>query len=252
MARIRSIKPEFWVSEQVAECSTNARLTFIGLWNFADDNGVHPAKPKTLKAELYPMDDVTSGQVAEWVEELLRVGLLASFESGGEGYWHITGWSRHQKIDRPSFKYPAPPKDGNSANPARALDEHSPKARRAPPPGEDRSGEDRSGEEGHSPKARTTPKRAPTKTQMPEGFGVSERVKAWAAEKGHSTADLELHLEAFRGKATAKGYTYADWDAAFMEAIRQDWAKLRAVNQANGSRPVGGELDCDHDFRRAR
>ena len=31
MARIRSIKPEFWVSEQVAECSTSARLTFVGL-----------------------------------------------------------------------------------------------------------------------------------------------------------------------------------------------------------------------------
>lgn len=31
MARIRSIKPEFWVSEQIGECSTNARLTFIGL-----------------------------------------------------------------------------------------------------------------------------------------------------------------------------------------------------------------------------
>lgn len=253
MARIRSIKPEFWVSEQIAECSTNARLTFIGLWNFADDNGVHPAKPKTLKAELYPMDDVTSGQVSEWVDELIRVGLLAEFESAGARYWHITGWSRHQKIDRPSLKYPAPPSDGNSPPSRRGLDEGSTNARRAPPPGEDRSGEDRSGEEGRSPKARPTPKRAPTKTRMPDGFTVSDRVKAWAAEKGFGdAAELELHLEAFRGKATAKGYTYADWDAAFMEAIRQDWAKLRAVSHANGSLPAGGELDCDHDFRSAR
>jgi len=50
MARIRTIKPEFWVSEQVGECSPNARLLFIGMWNFCDDRGVHPAKPnRSLK-----------------------------------------------------------------------------------------------------------------------------------------------------------------------------------------------------------
>lgn len=69
MARIRTIKPEFWVSEQIAECSTSARLLFVGLWNFCDDAGVHPAKPKTLKAELFPMDDITTGDVAGWMAE---------------------------------------------------------------------------------------------------------------------------------------------------------------------------------------
>jgi hypothetical protein len=67
-------------------------------------------------------------------------------------------------------------------------------------------------------------KRAPSKTALPENFGITERVRAWAAEKGHNR--LEQHLESFRAKATAKGYTYADWDAAFMEAIRENWAKL--------------------------
>ena len=48
MARIRSIKPQFWTSEQIADCSSNARLLFIGLWNFCDDCGVHPASPARL------------------------------------------------------------------------------------------------------------------------------------------------------------------------------------------------------------
>jgi hypothetical protein len=128
MARIRSVKPEFWVSEQVGECSPSARLTFIGLWNFCDDQGVHPAKPKTLKAELYPMDDITAQQVGEWVRELIDVGLVIEFEASEDGdrYWHVTGWSRHQKIDRPSFKHPAPPSE-DSANDRRA---ESPSARR--------------------------------------------------------------------------------------------------------------------------
>ena len=71
-----------------------------------------------------------------------------------------------------------------------------------------------------------------TKTPIPEDFAVSERVKGWAALKGFNR--LDEHLEAFRRKASANGYAYANWDDAFMEAIREDWAKLRgrAVNGA--------------------
>jgi hypothetical protein len=139
VSRIRSIKPEFWVSEQIAECSTNARLTFIGMWTFCDDNGVHPAKPKTLKAELFPMDDYSAVDVASWVDELLRVGLLAKFTDGGVEYWHVTGWHRHQKIDRPSYKYSPPP---GCPSPAirRMLAEGTTNDHRAPPPGVESNG----------------------------------------------------------------------------------------------------------------
>ncbi len=63
------------------------------------------------------------------------------------------------------------------------------------------------------------------KTGMPADFGVSLRVEAWAREKGYG--HLAEHLEAFKRKVAARSYAYADWDAAFMEAIREDWAKLR-------------------------
>jgi hypothetical protein len=62
---------------------------------------------------------------------------------------------------------------------------------------------------------------------MPDDFGISERVEKWAKTKGHSR--LAEHLERFRSKAKAKAYVYADWDEAFMTAIREDWAKLPAV-----------------------
>lgn len=81
-------------------------------------------------------------------------------------------------------------------------------------------------------------KRAPAKSALPTDFGISARVRSWATEKGHDR--LEQHLESFRAKATAKGYTYADWDAAFMEAIRENWAKLPTkvvqLHQAGGGR----------------
>lgn len=125
MARIRSIKPEFCVSEQLAECSPNARLVFALMWMFCDDQGIHPAKPKTLKAEIFPMDDFTGEQVAEWVGELIKVRLLREYTIGSETYWIVTGWSKHQKIDKPSKKHP-PPLAEDSPSPRRTLAEPSP------------------------------------------------------------------------------------------------------------------------------
>lgn len=77
-------------------------------------------------------------------------------------------------------------------------------------------------------KARSKAKAHAPKTPLPPDFGISRRVQTWADGKGY--AALELHLEAFRSKALAKGYTYADWDEGFMGAIRDDWAGLRSGN----------------------
>lgn len=108
MARIRSIKPEFFTSEQVVECSTNARLTFIGVWCFCDDGGVHPASAKRIKMEVFPGDSFTEAEVLSFVDELKRQRLIFEFETQGQICWHVTGWDRHQRIDRPTFKYPRP------------------------------------------------------------------------------------------------------------------------------------------------
>jgi len=61
-------------------------------------------------------------------------------------------------------------------------------------------------------------------TSLPEGFAISDSVKAWAAEKGFSS--LDAHLEHFVGYAKAGGKQYVDWDAALMNAIRGNWAKV--------------------------
>jgi hypothetical protein len=63
------------------------------------------------------------------------------------------------------------------------------------------------------------------KVAMPTDFGISDRVRDWAADKGHT--DLLAHLEAFRGYALRNSKVYADWDEAFMSAIREDWGHLR-------------------------
>lgn len=228
MARIRTVKPEFWSSEQVMECSPMTRLLFIGLWNFCDDAGNHVNSERTIKAQVFPGDDITSSDVRRMLDELSSNGLVVFYVHDGKEYLHVTGWAKHQRIEKPTYKYP-PYNEGDSEPSRRpVVDSSTPEG----------NGMEGNGEEGKGREA-SSRKRAPSKSPLPDDFGISDRVRAWAAEKGHDR--LDKHLESFRGKAAAKGYTYADWDAAFMTAIRDNWANLPPANVvAMEARPGGG------------
>lgn len=108
MARSRLLKPEFHTSPQVAKCSHSARLAFIGTFNFCDDNGVHVASISRLRMEVFAHDECSDAEVREWVLELLHVGLITLYLVGDEAYWLVTGWGRHQKIDKPTYRHPLP------------------------------------------------------------------------------------------------------------------------------------------------
>lgn len=81
---------------------------------------------------------------------------------------------------------------------------------------------------GDKPKPVKKPK--PVEVPLPEDFGISDRVTKWAAQHGLAGV-LELHFEAFVSTCKAKGYTYVDWDEAFMNAIRKNWAKIEPPKQ---------------------
>jgi hypothetical protein len=113
MARIRSIKPEFWVSEQVTACEIPARLTFIGLWTFSDDEGRHPASIQRLRLEVFPGDaNISLADVEGWVNQLRTQGLVVQYDGQEHGMlWQITGW-HHQRIPKASVsKFPPPTND---------------------------------------------------------------------------------------------------------------------------------------------
>lgn len=117
MARIRTIKPEFWTSEQVVECSATARLLFVGLWTFCDDNGIHPASERRAKMEVFPGDDFTPKQVRGFVDELIRHDLLKEYEADGALFWQVNGFRKHQKIEKPTYRFPLPGDEQQVAKP---------------------------------------------------------------------------------------------------------------------------------------
>ena len=132
MARIRTIKPEFWTSEQIAECSPTARLLFIGMWSFCDDNGIHPDSAKRLKMEVFPSDTIADDEIKTLVDELIKAKLLEHYIVAEQGFWRVTGWSKHQKIEKPTYRHPlpeAPKATQDSATPPQPVAAPSPTPR---------------------------------------------------------------------------------------------------------------------------
>lgn len=224
MARIRTIKPEFWTSEQVVECSPMARLMFIGLWNFCDDGGNHPASPRTLKMEVFPGDDVSATDVDGWVAELISNGLVVKYEADGKSYWHVTGWD-HQKIEKPNFKHPAYKslKDKDSSNGRGVVADESPNGRRAVDPVMEGKGREsniyipptpQGGDEDEIPagwKADSRKSSAMTLDWEPDPKTLGAYLNGKAA-KGRpvTAADVQAWLPDWRQSANASGKTATD------------------------------------------
>lgn len=112
MARIRTIKPEFWKSEAIACLPISARLTFIGLWTYVDDNGVGLDNEKLIVAELFPLEEnplETLANVSRDLQKLSDSGRIVRYTISGKRYLAIRNWAEHQKIDKPGKpRYPEP------------------------------------------------------------------------------------------------------------------------------------------------
>jgi hypothetical protein len=209
VARIRTIKPEFFTSEQVVECSPTARLLFVGLWCFCDDYGIHPASPKRLKMEVFPGDSMTDEEVAALIDELIQSGLLRFYTVAEQDFWVVTGW-RHQKIEKPTRRYPGPEEatekiDDQSSNTQRPLDDSS-----------RRKGREGKGRELIGARTRRKPFVRPT----------VEQIQAYCAERGN-----KIDAQYFWDKCESIGWVVGrnktpmvDW-----KAVVRTWEK----NQKN-------------------
>lgn len=116
MMRIRSIKPEFWRSDDIAALPITARLLFIGLWSYVDDNGVGSDKVSSIAADLFAADlegdpTETFRRVSVDATCLESRGLIVRYRSAGKPLLYVTNWERHQVVKNPSkgHLYPLPP-----------------------------------------------------------------------------------------------------------------------------------------------
>ena len=103
--RIRTIKPEFWRSDDIAALSVEDRLLFIGLWSYVEDNGVGRDEPQLIQCDLYPLDPFSEASVRTHggLMRLSQQGLITRYKGpDGRKYLQVNSWDKHQKINRPS------------------------------------------------------------------------------------------------------------------------------------------------------
>jgi hypothetical protein len=107
MARIRTLKPEFWSDEKLGPLPPKDRLVFLGLISLADDAGRLVDSVRQLNGLIFPY---TADSCEDSLNTLAGLRRILRYTShSGQGLIQIINWSTHQKIHNPSlYVLPSP------------------------------------------------------------------------------------------------------------------------------------------------
>lgn len=114
MARIRTYKPSFFKSEDVAVLPFRTRLTWLGLWCYCDDAGRGKDNVKLIKADVWPLDDVSLKDIEDDLQMLAAHGRIVRYEAEGQRYLEVVNFDQHQRINRPTPSKIPPPSNGSA------------------------------------------------------------------------------------------------------------------------------------------
>lgn len=237
--RARNIKPGFFQNEDLVECSFGARLLFIGLWCLADREGRLEDRPKKIKMEIFPADNVDCDAL---LDELKKYNFIIRYEAEGGRYIEVVNFAKHQKPHIRESESEIPPRqamsgknktcgstlEGHSTNHGSALavpntdlgsDEPSP---RRP----DSLNPDSLNPESITPPPTPPPHGGTTRPKkLPDDFAVTDDMAAWFAKQGFRidiTAATEQFIDHWRGT----GKPMKDWTATWRNSMRKQnqWA----------------------------
>jgi len=248
----RIIREGILTSPRMAKLGWAEEVFYRRLHSVVDDFGRYYADLGLLRAGCYPrqLTKVSDSDIGKWLRACVDAALVRVYPAkDGESYLEVLDFGQQVRAKKSKFpdplstcvasaaQVPADAHLGVSVSGVVSEDVGVVGADAPPPP------------PSVPPAPAPTPKGKATKTALPANFGVSDAVVRWAMEKGFDR--LPEHLDAFLRKAKARGYAYVDWDAAFMEAIREDWAKLRGRGPNGAAPPPESTLSQDPDSRSA-
>ncbi len=102
VARIRTIKPEFWTHEDLSALPEATHMLAAALLNYADDHGYFNANPALIRAACCPLRE-PSVSIPESLRSLQAVGYIALGRcSKGRMYGQIVNFREHQKVSHPT------------------------------------------------------------------------------------------------------------------------------------------------------
>ena len=117
MARIRTIKPEFFRHEglqdlEIANPGMYSMMVFEALWGHCDNKGVFEWKPRQLKLDILPF---LPFDMAETLDILAHASMVKKYEVDGKTYGKVETFEKHQRISGKEFhdgdKFPDVPSE---------------------------------------------------------------------------------------------------------------------------------------------
>lgn len=261
MARIRSIKPGFFRSEDVSALPLRARLTWIGLWTHCDDQGRAKDNAKLIKGDIWPLDSVSLRDIEEDLETLADHGRIVRYDVDGKRYLEIVNWHAHQAISKPTpSRIPAPsegriltaeePPDDVDDDPGTdhsdptpvGLPEDSGRA----PVGKGKEGKGGEGKGGEACTRASDPAPAPTDPGSdPPPLRCPDHTKTLAPPPCRACRTARETREQWdRDRVAAVG---AAQSSAAREKAQAARAAINACNQCDSSGRLSGGRLCYHD-----
>jgi hypothetical protein len=220
MARIRSLKPEFWHDRKLArQTSRDARMLYMGLWNHADEWARANGDIAVVKGLIFPYDRVN---IDALLSELVSAGVVMRYEVDGDPFLFLPNLSKHQRLEpaKVASKFPSPDEADQASDLHTQIGANSSEKTCAESsPGS--AGSENSaaslcngvrGQGGRAQKNRAMP--------PPDIFPITDEMREWAAQHTPNV-DLGSETQKLFDWARGKGEKKADWVATWRNWMRR-------------------------------
>jgi hypothetical protein len=225
----RYLKPGICDSDCIEAIKLPASEVFYyRLLTVVDDFGRMDARPLLLKSKCFPVKvSATEKLVSQWLADIEQAGLVKVYTVDGKPYLQILKWDNKPRASESKYPNPA---NADKCMQSVGIREQS----HANLPVTVTVTETKTGTETDSA-AKAAVSVKPRKTKLPENFGEwSPAMVDWLSENCHPD-DFKTHFDYFVGYAKANGKTYVDWEQAFKNAVRDDWAKARKAGEVKST-----------------
>lgn len=226
MARIRTIKPEFFTDQDLAELPALVRLFFIGLWCQSDKAGRCKYKPRELGMRILPYDRL---KAEEAIDQLIAKRFVIKYVVDGSTYLQVRTWDKHQRPHHTEQDSVLPPLDNGATTVLTPLDNG------ARTDGREGKGKERKGKEGSD--QRRDPVKEPC---FPEVLDTPQFRQVWATWVKHRS---EIRAPLKPTQVAAQLETMAEWGearsiAAINHTVLKGWRGLREPEPGQGGQPA--------------
>lgn len=257
MARIRTVKPEFFRHEllqdlEITHPKNRPMLVFAGLWGHCDKVGRFVWKPRQLKLDILPFLDF---DMAETLSLLEKAGLVQKYVVGDSEYGWIPTFKDHQRIGGKEAtegeRYPPPPDKSRFKSKTRG--EATGKQRGSN--GEEKTVSQGSNGEavgiagregkGREEEGKGVEAQRSRGSRLPTGWEPSEILKAWAV-KERPDLELQVVIPKFRDywcSVPGSRGVKLDWEATFRNFIRTERVPAGKVAAPDYSSVIAGLKD---------